>query len=228
MLLLALMNRDFFIDHHIQSSILGVLMHKGPRSFSSLKPDDLENSLFMYHMRKLIARGIVEKRDGHFVLTAEGVRWINKTGVEHKMIEGPRCLVQFIIIKDNKILISERLDHIAEHINRYVLPGGLHKFGLSSLQSAESIAQSIGTTNIEKLVTHYEIIIPSHIHHALVDVYLADVSSPDFTFKDDFYNISFIKVEEVLRMTVDEAGVIPAILKKYLDKSLKPIEEFIF
>lgn len=126
-----------FVDHHIQKTILATLMKDGQASFSNLKPDNVENSLFMYHMRKLINRGMVEKQQDGFGLTAQGTRWLNRTGSAVYQVQAVRSLVQLIVIQDDKVLVSERRAHLAKHMNRYLLPGGLHDFGYTSLQSAQ-------------------------------------------------------------------------------------------
>jgi hypothetical protein len=62
-------------DHHIQKSIIYRLAFADTVSFTNLKPDDLDNKLFTYHLKKVIARGFVEKTaEGAYQLTAKGRR----------------------------------------------------------------------------------------------------------------------------------------------------------
>lgn len=63
------------LDHHIQRSIVYKLaLHEGLR-FSELKAPDLENKLFDYHLKKVVASGYVEKsKTGTYQLTPEGRR----------------------------------------------------------------------------------------------------------------------------------------------------------
>lgn len=63
------------LDHHIQKQILFRLAFEDSLAFSELKPDDLDNKLFTYHLHKVVGAGFVEKNnDGHYRLTAKGRR----------------------------------------------------------------------------------------------------------------------------------------------------------
>lgn len=65
------------LDHHIQRAIVYKLAFAENLRFSELKPDELENKAFDYHLKKVLRAGYVEKTaDGRYRLTAEGqVRW---------------------------------------------------------------------------------------------------------------------------------------------------------
>lgn len=219
-------NSFFYIDHHIQTDILSNLLIKGPKNFSFLKPDEVENSLFMYHMRKLIDRGLVEKKDGSYCLTPDGARWLNQTGLSRRPADKPRNLIQFMVVFEDKILISKRHEHMAQHMNRYLLPGGLHKFGLTSLESAEEIAGSFQLKPSPAILTQVETIIPDHNSHTIADIYEATTENSDYDFKDDVYKMSYLPIKNVVAMTTNEAGNMPILVSKYLDKSLGRHEEF--
>ena len=189
MLVLIAMNKHFVVDHHIQTSILSMLMQEGPNTFSKIKPGDIENSLFMYHMRKLVSRGLVEKQDGDFTLTPEGARWLNKTGLKADPIQEPRCIVQFLVINKDMILISERLDHLATHMNKYLLPGGLHNYGSTSIESAQRVATSLHLSPPENLLCKIETI-NSTQSHSLADIYSTSPPSHDYILHDGLYTVS--------------------------------------
>jgi hypothetical protein len=222
------MRPNFYVDHYIQTDILSVLLRQGPKNFSALKPAELENSLFMYHMRKLIARGIVEKKDGNFSLTAAGVRWLNKTGLGRGEVEAPRCLVQFLVLADNRLLLSERQEHMAEHLNRYLLPGGLHSFGETSLESAQKLSAGINLRLSGGVISQLETIAAGQNSHTIADIYLASVADDNHLFSNDIYKFSFMPISTALKLPAKAAGPIPFILTKYLAKSLGPREEFKF
>lgn len=66
---------EYMLDHHIQKSILYRLAFANTLSFTDLKPDDLDNKLFTYHLKKVVSSGFVEKAsDGTYQLTAKGRR----------------------------------------------------------------------------------------------------------------------------------------------------------
>ena len=63
------------LDHHIQKSIVYDLAFADSLRFSDLKPDDMENKAFTYHLKKVVKAGLVQKLDdGHYSLTMKGRR----------------------------------------------------------------------------------------------------------------------------------------------------------
>lgn len=63
------------LDHYLQRDIVYRLAFSEGERFSDLKPDDIENKLFNYHLKKLVSAGYVEKtNEGLYRLTAEGRR----------------------------------------------------------------------------------------------------------------------------------------------------------
>jgi len=63
------------LDHHIQRSIVYRLALLESARFSGLKPDEVENKLFTYHLKKVVAAGLVAKTDkGLYQLTSKGRR----------------------------------------------------------------------------------------------------------------------------------------------------------
>lgn len=63
------------LDHHIQRSIVYRLALLENARFSDLKPDELDNKLFTYHLKKVVQAGLVSKDDqGLYQLTPEGRR----------------------------------------------------------------------------------------------------------------------------------------------------------
>jgi hypothetical protein len=63
------------LEHHLQKSIVYSLAFSNGSRFSELKPDDLENKLFDYHLKAVVSGGYVEKgEDGLYRLTTEGRR----------------------------------------------------------------------------------------------------------------------------------------------------------
>lgn len=63
------------LDHHIQKDIVYNLSLTDSARFSDLKQDTVENKLFNYHLKKVIAEGLVTKTDsGVYTLTPKGRR----------------------------------------------------------------------------------------------------------------------------------------------------------
>lgn len=63
------------LDHHIQRSIVYHLAFADSMRFGELKPDDIDNKLFTYHLKKVVSAGLVTKlENGEYALTPEGRR----------------------------------------------------------------------------------------------------------------------------------------------------------
>ncbi|MEO5627696.1 MAG: hypothetical protein ABIQ89_02310 [Candidatus Saccharimonadales bacterium] len=62
------------LDHYIQRDIVYRLAFTPKLRFSELKPDVLDNKLFTYHLKKVVAAGYVAKNENTYELTAEGRR----------------------------------------------------------------------------------------------------------------------------------------------------------
>jgi ADP-ribose pyrophosphatase YjhB (NUDIX family) len=140
------LHNESYIDHFLQADILNKLaVTEGPIRFSDLKQDGIENSLFMYHAKKLISRGLIAKTDAGFNLTLKGARWANYAGTLHDFsITTPRPLVQFII-QDNadNVLLAVRRGQLRERLNDYLLPGNIYRYGLTLEENAAGILHEI-------------------------------------------------------------------------------------
>lgn len=89
------------LDHYIQRTIVYRLAFTPGLRFSQLKPDELENKLFTYHLKKVLAEGLVEKSEtGIYTLTPEGRRI--STGAldkEQSLIVDRAHSVLFLVIR---------------------------------------------------------------------------------------------------------------------------------
>lgn len=210
------------IDHHLQAQIVDQLW-SGTHSFSELKPAHIENSLFMYHLRRLIARGIVEKTDAGYRLTPEGTRWAHKRDHLYQREVGLRMLVQLFVVRDGMLLVSERQGATAEHMNRYLLPSALHKFGMTSEQCVDTLSAKIGAARGE-LMTQIETILPSENLHTISDIYIGTPVGATLPDDEEYYHYQWIELGAISKMSISEAGALPILTSKYLDRTLKPRE----
>lgn len=61
-------------DHHIQAEIFAKLRASDSLRYRDLKDPVLESSQFMYHLKELVKRDLVEKNEeGHYRLTPKGI-----------------------------------------------------------------------------------------------------------------------------------------------------------
>lgn len=129
------------IDHYLQASILEKLIQSDELvRYSDLKDADIENSLFSYHLNKLIDRGMVEKKDDGYSLSIQGARWVNDNGLSLRQDESPRVSVVLVIRnEDDEYLIGQRTGQLKQTINDYISPATLYINGAD-------IADQINTT----------------------------------------------------------------------------------
>lgn len=101
------------LDHHIQRRIVYQLAFVDSLRFAELQPDDLENKLFTYHLKKVLAAGFVVKQpDGSYALTPEGRR-VGKGALEreHKYINRAYSVLLIALKKDDSWLLFKRQTH---------------------------------------------------------------------------------------------------------------------
>lgn len=193
------------IDHHIQAHVLQVLFRDGGVvAFSDLKPDDVQNSLFMYHVHKLEVRGLVERIDEGFSITPSGARWVNYVSPgKLKPRLTPRVLIKFLLFSPDrtKLVISKRRSAAAEHLNQYLLPSGLQKYGVSFKDSSEAIIESLtGEKPVLKDLGIHETIFrysDGYVHHSISPFYEATIETDVFP-KDEHYELEWVAVGDVL------------------------------
>lgn len=132
------------LNHHIQRAIVYKLAFAPSLRFGELKPDDLDNKLFTYHLKKVAAAGYVEKNDdGEYLLTAEGRR-IGKGVFESdsRLLDRAYSTLLLAIRRqsDGAWLLYKRRTH--PMIN---LTGFMHAQPVAD-QTAEETAQKVCTT----------------------------------------------------------------------------------
>lgn len=209
------------IDHHIQRNILLQLFEStSPVAFSDLKPNDVDNSLFMYHIRKLKDRGLITKGEQGYELTPDGARRVNfVSGDTLKPDLHPRALVSFLVFNgdESQLLLSRRTTHAADHLGEYVLPAGRRKYGVSLRECATARAQFLfGGTPTIKLLGNYETILTNsdgYVHHTAVCVYTLKLDQQELLQDEPHYVLEWVPVSDVLQAKY--GNVLQKILQHY-------------
>lgn len=104
------------LDHYIQRDIIYKLSYTDNLRFRDLKPDDMDNKLFTYHLKKVVSSGlIVKQEDGKYRLTKTGRRVSTgvKSNTQSLITERPYSVL-FLIIRrksDGAWLIYKRPIH---------------------------------------------------------------------------------------------------------------------
>lgn len=163
------------LDHFLQAEIISKLTASlRPLRFSEIKDKGIENSLFMYHANKLIDRGLIQKDEDGFKLTAKGARWSNYVDSSLDLTPiTPRPLIQFIIEDGfGNVLMAKRKGSLQEHLNEYLLPGNVYRHGSPLEENAHQIIAEIFEESYEyepKLITIADVI------HAASDGFISHV-----------------------------------------------------
>lgn len=194
------------IDHHIQRDVLQQLFKSAePLSFSDLKPGDVDNSLFMYHMRKLTARGLIEKNRTGYQLTPDGARRINFVSTDTlKPDLYPRVLVSFIVLDETKthVLLSHRISNAAGYVGAYVMPAGRMRYGIPLHESVQERAKDLFGTTVEvKALGSYETIVTSddgYTHHTVSFVHQASLDQAHDLPAEEHYELQWVKLDDAM------------------------------
>ncbi|MEI6478079.1 MAG: NUDIX domain-containing protein [bacterium] len=70
------------MTHPTQHGIMTSLLKRSPRRYSELRPKDVEGNVFMYHLREVMAAGLVEKVEGGYGLTSGGKKYVEALSSE--------------------------------------------------------------------------------------------------------------------------------------------------
>lgn len=102
------------LDHHIQRSIVTTLKSEDGLTFSQLKPGDIDNKLFTYHLKIVIREGFVEKsEEGTYKLTGAGEKLWRRMSEKPEVIALRPFSVLLMIIRspENGWLLYRRKTH---------------------------------------------------------------------------------------------------------------------
>lgn len=101
------------IDHHIQKTIVHKLALAETMRFSELQPDDIDNKLFDYHLKKTISSGLVEKSsEGVYRLTAKGRLYgLRALEGDRQAIDKAESVLFLVVQNGNQWLMYRRHSH---------------------------------------------------------------------------------------------------------------------
>ncbi|HVX24050.1 MAG TPA: hypothetical protein VG992_01775 [Candidatus Saccharimonadales bacterium] len=96
--------------HRTQQFILAQLSEKDALRYSDMRPASMEATQFLYHLRKLINDGLVEKQaDGRYALTAQGKLYIDRADQDNLNLRAqPRLGAMLICRHPEKGLLYVR------------------------------------------------------------------------------------------------------------------------
>lgn len=60
------------LEHHLQRQMLHTLIKYDAARFADLRPKTIDSNVVTYHLQQLMKQGLIEKKDGHYYVTAQG------------------------------------------------------------------------------------------------------------------------------------------------------------
>lgn len=124
------------IDHHIQRTIMKAFLESPTASYSRLKPEGIESNLFLYHLRQLIAQGLIEKDGKTYHLGVRGKQFLDRSNLDTMVIRVQPKVISMLAVQNpaGEYLILERLHQ--PFMNLKGFPSGKLHFGESLLEGA--------------------------------------------------------------------------------------------
>lgn len=197
------------IEHPLQRDILRRLSRNEGLRFSELKPDILENNVFMYHIHLLIRQGLVMKHDdGRYMLTVDGLRYVGivtRGQLEHRI--QPKLFSFLVLCNDRgEVVLHRRASQ--PFIGKYAFPGEVIYFADSIMNHKERLLRDKVGIDVklslrglvdtqlkqgDRVVSH---VCAQILYGKVVD--RPNVQSVDTHFTPEWINLAQIDSQEVL------------------------------
>lgn len=112
------------IEHHIQRHIIGVLIHRKQARFRDLRPDKVDTNLFSYHLKLLQRAGFVEKCDGGYTLSLQGLAYADRVSMKRLNLRTqPKIITMTALFNEaGQVLLQQRTKQ--PYIDTWTLPYG--------------------------------------------------------------------------------------------------------
>lgn len=136
--------------HPIQSQILKRLVKESHLRFSELKPKRVDTNLFTYHLKRLVAAGLIEKSASSYTLSTQGLTRIDSFMTQGEVAPTPKTMIMLVIQnEEGDILLSKRQKQ--PYVATWTLPhGSLHLADQSVHAAAQRcVFEKLGLENPE-------------------------------------------------------------------------------
>jgi ADP-ribose pyrophosphatase YjhB (NUDIX family) len=165
--------------HIFQRRILFDLLFEKSARYSDLKPLEVENSQFMFHMKQLMEKDLVKKHDGMYKLTEKGKEVANQLDVESLNIATQAKITTVLCAtRGSEILIYKRTKN--PFFGSYGFPTQKVLWGENIIDTAiKGLKDETGLTGTPILfaIRHYKV-------HSQAGVLLEDKIMHGFLFPD--------------------------------------------
>lgn len=161
--------------HHIQYSIIALLMKAGMKRFSELKPEGLESNLFQYHLKHTIKEGYVVKVDGGYALSPKGLYFADRHSSLLKTIREQPKTITILVLQNNQGEVLMQQKSRQPFIGSYHLPAGkIHEGETVQGAAQRELVEKTGLTSVELI---YRSTVHAHIsqNDTLISEYIGFV-----------------------------------------------------
>jgi ADP-ribose pyrophosphatase YjhB (NUDIX family) len=141
------------LESPIQRDLLSkVSFFKDGARYSQLKPKDIENDLFNYHLQQLVKGELLTKTGELYSLTTKGKSLVtNIDEGDKKLPPNYKVSVYMCAVKNGKVLLSRRKKH--PQYDYVGFPSGKIKYGEKMLETADrEFAEETGLTAEFKVI----------------------------------------------------------------------------
>lgn len=155
------------LHHHIQKHIVQTLMYKSEARFSELRPPRTDTNLFTYHLKHLLAQGLIKKTERLYTLSPLGLSYVDRISGETGSIRRQPKIISMLVVQnsDGQVLVQKRTKQ--PYIDCWTLP-----YGKVHIED-ESIAVGAQREASEKLgLTNQSL---RHVGEAYIRVYSDEV-----------------------------------------------------
>lgn len=139
------------INHRIKRHIIDTLTFVPSARFSDMRPPKTDTNLFSYHLNALVKAGLVEKIDGGYRLSLDGLNLVDQSGLTKfgtPLAHQPKVITMLVIQNENgDILLQKRPKQ--PYVDTWTLPyGKVHIEDKSVLAAARREAfEKLGLEN---------------------------------------------------------------------------------
>lgn len=130
------MIKSVSVNHRIQKHIIDLLVYSELVRFRDLRPPRTDTNLFTYHLNALIKSGLIEKTERGYMLTKDGLSFVDHVSSEKKIIRNQPKIISMLLVQNSNgdILLYKRDKQ--PYINTWTLPYGKYQINDKSLMAA--------------------------------------------------------------------------------------------
>ena len=192
--------------HDVQKIILKRLFDHNRQRFAQLTQGYSFEDNVVFHLKQLIGKGLVEKCDEHYLITAAGVKTITQYDMQSLIDAGFKtCFVGFLCSYGDSYLLKA---HPSGQTNFYNLPSGKPHFGEPTDQALVRLFNKIsGMTIQHNAFSFYSLhlkTVKTSANEILFDdafiiyqIKLSDTQHNNLRLAD---NISFLPVSDIAKL----------------------------